>query len=179
MLRRIRPNIDTKTCILLCNSLSQPLFDYCDIVWDGANKTDIDRLQSLQHRAARIILNDFARNGHHFVKAGPQLLATFGWNTTESRRRGHVCHMMFKCLNSNQGDIVPPYLETLFDCYKSTHRYQTRNSHRFILPSYRTTTARNSFIYRAINYFNNLPAVFHDITSVRQFKQMLKKYPPV
>ena len=176
MLRRIRRNIDTKTCALMYNSLIQPLFDYCDIIWDGANKTDTDRLQSLHHRAARIVLNDFSRNGYQFVKAGPQLLTALGWDTIESRRRGHVCHMMFKCIKSYQGDIVPPYLETIFDCYKSTHQYQTRNSHRFSLPGYRTTTACNSFIYRAIKYYNNLPAVFHDIYSLRVFKQMLKNH---
>ena len=84
--------------------------------------------------------------------------------------------MMFKCIKSYQGDIVPPYLETIFDCYKSTHQYQTRNSHRFSLPGYRTTTACNSFIYRAIKYYNNLPAIFHDISSLRVFKQMLKNH---
>ena len=160
------------------NSLIQPLFDYCDIIWDGDNKTYLDRLQSLHYRAARIILNDFSRNGHHFVKAGPQLLATLNWNTIESRRRGHVCYMMFKCLKYSQGGNVPPYLETMFNRFKPTHQYRTRNAHNFTLPSYKTAKARNSFHYRAINYFNSLPVNFKEINSLSHFKAMLKKHPP-
>ena len=40
---------------LVHNALILPLFDYCDIAWSNHLQQDIDRLQRLQNRSARII----------------------------------------------------------------------------------------------------------------------------
>ena len=40
------------------NAMIQPILDYRDIVWgDRFNQTQMDRLQVLQNKAAKIILN--------------------------------------------------------------------------------------------------------------------------
>ena len=38
-LRQIRHLVDKETSITIYNSLIQPLFDYCDIVWDNIGST--------------------------------------------------------------------------------------------------------------------------------------------
>jgi hypothetical protein len=43
------------TLRFIFNSLIQPHFDYCCVVWDNCNKTLADKLQKLQNRAARIL----------------------------------------------------------------------------------------------------------------------------
>ena len=40
---------------LVYNAVILPLFDYCDIAWSNLLQQDIDRLQPLQNRSARII----------------------------------------------------------------------------------------------------------------------------
>ena len=55
-LRRIRPLISQSTAVLVYNSLIQPHFDYCSLVWDGLSDQLSDKLQKLQNRAARVIL---------------------------------------------------------------------------------------------------------------------------
>ena len=40
---------------MIYNSLEQPYFDYCSIVWDSLDKGLGQKLQRLQNRAARII----------------------------------------------------------------------------------------------------------------------------
>ena len=55
-LRRIRPLISQYTAVLVYNSLIQPHFDYCSLVWDGLSDHLSDKLQKLQNRAARVIL---------------------------------------------------------------------------------------------------------------------------
>ena len=55
-LRRIRPLISQSTAVLVYNSLIQPHFDYCSLVWDGLSDQLSDKLQKLQNRAARVIV---------------------------------------------------------------------------------------------------------------------------
>ena len=55
-LKRIRPYVTTDTAILVYRALIQPYFDYCCSVWDGLNQTLICKIQKLQNRAARIIM---------------------------------------------------------------------------------------------------------------------------
>ena len=33
----------------------EPIFDYCDVAWHGCDKVNSDVLESLQHRAGKII----------------------------------------------------------------------------------------------------------------------------
>ena len=56
-LRRIRPLISQSTAVLVYNSLIQPHFDYCSLVWGSLSDQLSDKLQKLQNRAARVILN--------------------------------------------------------------------------------------------------------------------------
>ena len=54
-LKRIRSFVPDTTLQFIFNSLVQPYFDYCCVVWDNCSKTLADKLQKLQNRAARIL----------------------------------------------------------------------------------------------------------------------------
>ena len=56
-MRRIRPFVAQDTLILIYNAIVLPYFDYCSEVWDVFGAAQSKRLQKLQNRAARIILN--------------------------------------------------------------------------------------------------------------------------
>ena len=51
-LRRISPLFSQSTAVLVYNSLIQPHFDYCSLVWDGLSDQLSDKLQKLQNHAA-------------------------------------------------------------------------------------------------------------------------------
>ena len=57
-LRQVRPFVDLKTAKTIYNSLIQPLFDYCDVVWDTIGAVPSTRLQKLNNRAARVITTE-------------------------------------------------------------------------------------------------------------------------
>ncbi len=57
VIRKLREFIDTSTLVLVYNALIQPYFDYCCAVWDTLGKGLSERLQKLQNRAARLIMN--------------------------------------------------------------------------------------------------------------------------
>ena len=54
-LKRTRPFVPGDTLLSIFNSLVQPHFDYCSVVWGNCTKTLSTKLQKLQNRAARII----------------------------------------------------------------------------------------------------------------------------
>ncbi len=55
ILRSLRKIVPIETLKLLYNAIVQPHFDYSDIVYGSASKTNTDRLQKLQTRACRAV----------------------------------------------------------------------------------------------------------------------------
>ena len=54
-LKRIRPFAPLSTLQFIYNSLIQPHFDYCSVVWGTCGKILGAKLQKLQNRAARAL----------------------------------------------------------------------------------------------------------------------------
>ena len=69
--------------MLVYNALIQPHFDHCCEVWDELDKGLIERLQKLQNRAARLIMN--FKNEH-----GQSILARTSLSWTSHEERGTV-----------------------------------------------------------------------------------------
>ena len=98
-IKKAKEFVDRNTLVLIYNALIQPHLDYCCEVWDVIGKTLSDRLQKLQNRAARIIMN--FKN-----VSGQSLLArnSLGWITLEERR------LMYKSMNK----LAPQRLSNYF-----------------------------------------------------------------
>ena len=54
-LKQARDHAPLDILYTIYKSLIQPLFDYCDVVWDNLDQRLATRIQKLQNRAARII----------------------------------------------------------------------------------------------------------------------------
>ena len=57
LLRRLRPYIDQNVALAFFKSLIQCHFDYCSPVWSNASKSLLSKLQVLQNRSLRIVMN--------------------------------------------------------------------------------------------------------------------------
>ena len=55
-LKRVRSFITIDASTQIYQSLIQPHFDYCCMVWDGLGETLSTKLQKLQNRAARVVM---------------------------------------------------------------------------------------------------------------------------
>ena len=76
-----------------------PIFDYCKVAWHGCGKVNPDALESLQHRAAKLIF------GNSGLDTTLELNETFGlepWLIVVT----HIVVLTRKCLHGS----VPPYL---------------------------------------------------------------------
>ena len=56
-IRTLRALTNVNTLVLVYNALIQPYFDCCCEVWDTLGKGLSERLQKLQNKAARLIMN--------------------------------------------------------------------------------------------------------------------------
>ncbi len=108
-LKRIRPYVTTDAAIHVYRALIQPHFDYCCSVWDGLGQIQSCKIQKLQNRAARIVMQ-----ASYDASAGA-LFDVLHWDNLSSRRKKFKANLMFKILNgkaptsSNIEAVGPPF----------------------------------------------------------------------
>ena len=120
----------------LYTSIVEPHFRYCYSVWGCAGTTEINRLQKLQNRAARIVTNS------SFDTPGNQLIEKLGRKTINELIDIESKTMVFKTLN----ELAPPYLCSLFRKNSQSTSYRLRNTSTDLrLPKKVQKTARNAF----------------------------------
>ena len=81
-----------------------PHFRYCCSVWGCAGSTEINQLQKLQKRAARIVTNS------SYDAPSRPLIEGLGWKTIQELIQNESETMVFKSLNG----LAPQYLCNLF-----------------------------------------------------------------
>ena len=164
ILRRARPFIDQKVALMLYNALILPLFDYCDVVYANCNITEIIKLQRLQNRAGKIILQVPYDTSTH------EVLNKLKWFYLTERIYYHRCVFMYKCLNR----LCPPYLTSLFS--SASHGRNTRSATRrdLLTPKCRTLTGQRAFAFQGVKVWNGLTMATRNSTSIHTFKNKLK-----
>ena len=100
LLLKIKKILNTESRKLFYTGYILPLIDYCCIVWGSCNTDSINRLQKLQKRAARIVLD-----AEQLAPSIP-LFKKLGWMKIEHRILYHKCLLIFKCLRKE----APSYL---------------------------------------------------------------------
>ena len=93
-IRKLRTFIDTSTLVLVYNALIQPYFDHCCEVWHTLGKGLSERLQKLQNRATRLIMNLKNEHGHSVLARN-----SLGWELLEKRRVEMKARIMYKTVN--------------------------------------------------------------------------------
>ena len=100
LLYRIRPFVDRKCLILFYNSFILPLIDYCLNIWFSAANVHIQKVQVLQNRAARAILNVSYDTSSAFM------LKELNIMSVKKRCIYQTCLLMFKVLNCEVLNIL-------------------------------------------------------------------------
>ena len=80
VIKTIKPFIPSRSLINIYQSLVEPYFDYCSIVWNGISEGLVEKLQKLQNRGARII------TGSHYMAPTKDMLEKLGWSYGKERR---------------------------------------------------------------------------------------------
>ena len=99
MLKRIRNFLDERDLLLLYNCLIQSQLDYCCEVWGSRYDEHVNRLEILQKRAARMILNAncYTPSSERFKRLNLLPL--------QKRVMYFRCIFIFKCINDLSSDF--------------------------------------------------------------------------
>ena len=166
MLRKCKGFLPAETLSLVFKSLVQPHIDYCDTIWSNCNVKDMDMIQMLQNRAAKII------TGARWYDSSTNALSQLGWDCIRKRCIFHDNVTMYKIIN----DHAAPYLSMLskFINLRSNERYNLRGYQMLSIPKPNTNYKMRSLSYRGAVSWNGLDMTCKKSRNVNHFKQCLR-----
>ena len=163
-LKHAKSFLPKETLQTLYRGIVEPHFRYCCSVWGCAGSTEINQLQKLQKRAARIITNS------SFDAPSRPLIEGLGWKTVDELITGESKTMVFKSLN----ELAPQYMCDLFTRNSLCSSYSLRNTGTDLrLPMKRSNNGQKCFSYRGAKLWNSLPAESKQATSLYSFKKTI------
>ena len=143
------------------NMLVRPKLEYASPIWNPHTCSQINRLERIQHCAARFVAND-----HRRITNSTSLVQTLNWQTLGRRRTIKQAMTFYKILN-NIIEINPPT-----GLLTPSHNRLHYTAHR---P--RLDTVVYSFYPRAIRIWNTIPKEITEIKQPHSFHAAISKLP--
>jgi hypothetical protein len=149
-IRRNLSNAPRKVKVQAYKSLVRPHIEYCSSVWDPHTNRNIKKVEAVQRRAARFIMNDYGRKSS--VTA---MLSEIQLPTLQDRRLNQRLATMHKIIYNNIELTLTDHLE--FNT-RETSTSSTRNHNPLTLkiPSSKTNCHQKSFFPNTARDWNKL-----------------------
>ena len=119
LLGRLKHLLPPECVKLVYKSIIQPHIDYCITVWGFADNKYINKVQSLQNRAARIITGKY-----DWSTRGIDLVKELGWQNVRERRDYFTALLVHKAIHNN----APAMIQDLFTLSNEINLRQTRST---------------------------------------------------
>ncbi len=145
-------------------SLVRSAAEYGAAAWDPFLEGDKVALERVQNRAIRWVCGLRPRERTSITRLRGELK----WPTLERRRKDIRLLYMFKILN-NEIALTPEQLHL----DRSDQRTRARHNRKLRVKRARTEELKNSFVYRTVPQWNQLPASIAEASSIDQFKSRL------
>ena len=146
----------------LYTGIVEPHFQYCCSVWGFCGSTEINQLQKLQIRAARIV------TGSSFDTPSRPLIERLGWKTIEQLISYESKIVVFKSLN----ELAPQYLSSLFKRNSQCSTRCLRNTETYLrVPKKTSVNGQKCFSFRGAKLWNSLSAESKQASSLSSFKK--------
>ena len=150
---------------LAYTSLVRSILEYSSTVWDPFYQKDIDRLERVQRRAARFVLNDYKP-----LSSVTSMVSQLGWKPLAERRREHRLSLLYKIIN---GLVAIPAVYT--HLHFNTRNIRISHSKSLKLPICSTDTFKHSFFPATIRDWNLLPDDIVNCKKLSPFKEAICK----
>ena len=146
-----------------------PILEYASTVWDPYHLCNVNKIEMIQHRAARFVLGCPWRKD--FRDSITSMLSLLGWPSLQLRRKCARLTLLFKLLH-NFLVISPEYLPVLSPVTT------TRANHDFKFLHYQTSIDcyKFSFFPRTVPEWNALPPYIVNEQTLNSFKNSLYQY---
>ena len=139
--------------------LVRPSLEYACSVWDPYFAEDINKLESIQRRAARYVTGRQTN-----TSSVSDMIQHINWRSLSDRRTDARLTMFYKIVHNK---VAIPKTDRLIPPLRLS---RNMHEHSFQLPSCRTQLRQNSFFPRTIKHWNNLPPNTVMSSSVELFK---------
>ena len=163
-INRVKHAFDRKTLLIVINALVFSKLFYCSNVWANCSKLNIDKLQSVQNFACRIVSG--IRKYDHVT---PEL-KRLKWLPVSSQLYYRNTILAFKCMNCR----APEYLSTIFTKRSDVSSYTTRSSQFLNIPLFKTASGQRTFYYRTVSIWNSLESNLKLCSNEIIFKKRLR-----
>ena len=134
---------------------------YASVVWGGAYKTDLEKIERIELDGMRLITGATARTSH------VSLYKDTGFKPFLDKLNDSKLCLIYKIRNG----LCPPYLECLLTENHSVYNF--RNRPDLIVPHTRLETYKRSFIPHASSLWNSLLSNVRQANSIKEFKTLL------
>ena len=143
------------------NTFVRPIAEYAACVCAPSTKKGIAKLESIQRRAARFVMNDYSQES-----SVTSMLQKLDWQSLEHRRSVAKVSMLYRITNKL---IDIPDTQLL-----PTARSTRGHNQKFHVPSTRTTCMRSTFFPDTIRLWNQLPQRVVDSPNLEVFRTRVK-----
>ena len=148
----------------------QPCIYYALTVWGYASQVNIDKIQRLQNRAARMVTGNY-----DFINfRGIDLVKDLGWMNIIQRRNYFICILMFKAIHGLAPDYIANDITMLREV--STRPTRSFDSIDVYVPHARLECYKKSFGYIGPKTWNKLPNNIKECQTLATFKTNLKAF---
>jgi len=152
--------VNRKTAILMANGLVFSHLNYGDLMLGQAAPTTLDRLQSTQDRAVRII------SGAHPLADPAPLRHRLGWVDVQQKHAIHLATFLWNCLHQQ----APVIMQSLFQLNEPCN-YDTRHFEPMYKPTYSKKRGMLSLSYRGPDLWNQLPTNVHQSSTAKACRE--------
>ena len=164
---RIRTLLTRDACNDAVRSAILSRLDYSNALLGGLRKSDLDRLQRVQNRAARLVSLTKIR------ESITPVLCDLHWLPVQSRIEFKLCTYMYKAIHQ----ISPAYISSEVSFYRPQRALRSSNAGPLLNI---TVGCRNiadfDFAVKGPQLWNVLPVDIRDAPSVMTFKKKLKTF---
>ncbi len=142
------------------------VLEYSAAVWDSYLKTDKDRLEKLQRKAASFTTSNYDR-----TSSVTKMLSDLGWSKLADRRRGWRFALLYKVVKGQ----VAVSADSL-GLVKADNGTRSSIPYKFKTIFTNSTQYKNSFVPRTITDWNKLSYDTVSAESVAAFKSRISKH---
>ena len=164
---KVRPFLSQKDAEKIIHAFVSSRLDYCNALYSGCPKNNINKLQLVQNAAARILTK--TRRTEHITP----VLFFLHWLPIEARIDLKILFLTFKALHG----LAPGYLADLLRPYILARGLRSQDARLLVIPPVaRKTVGGRAFQTRAPILWNSLPKCIREADSINVFKTRLKTY---
>lgn len=162
-LRRI---VSMFTRLTIYKSIIAPHFEYCSTLLLYINNNELQRLQKIQNKAMRVILQC---NRYTPINV---MLRTLNFMNVKQRILLRTLQFIFKIKNG----ILPEYLFNKIIYVGDTHNYNSRSKNDLYIRKHNSMLASKSLLCRGFKEYNSLPSEIKNCSILIQFTALCVNY---